>query len=54
MKKKIKDLTLVDLTKVKNIWATPLDCLGAMDIKDLLKEYGELEVELDESNNENN
>ena len=46
MLKKIKDLMLVDLTKVKNIWATPLDCLGEMDIKDLLKAYGECEVEI--------
>ena len=50
MLKKIKDLTLVDLTKVKNIWATPLDCLlaGEMDIKELLEKCGEEEVEVDE------
>lgn len=47
-KKKIKDLTLVDLAKVKDLCYTPLDCLINCDVKDFLKEFGEREVEVDE------
>ncbi len=48
MKKKIKDLTLVDLTKVKNFSYTPLDFLGEWGVKEILEKFGEEEVEVDE------